>query len=64
MDICFIMCIFALMFMHVDFMNFDYVKMRKNGVVWCFCEVIVVNEFCELRNFRSVFYMNFTVDKS
>ena len=40
------MCIFTLVFMHVNFMNFYYVKMRKNGVLRCFCEVIVVNEFC------------------
>ena len=39
------MCIFALVFMHVNFMNFYYAKMHKNGILWYFCEVIVVNEF-------------------
>ena len=44
--IYFIMCIFTLMFMHVNFMNFYYVKIRKNGVLWWYCEVLVVNKFC------------------
>ena len=43
--IYFIMCIFTLMFMHVNFMNFYYVKIRKSGVLWCFCEVLVMNKF-------------------
>ena len=46
MDICLIMCNFALVFMYVNFMNFYCVKMDKKGVLWCFCEVIIVNEFC------------------
>ena len=46
MDICFLMCIFTLVFMHVNFMNFYYVKMRRNGVLMCFCEVTIVNEYC------------------
>ena len=45
MDICFIMCIFTLVFMHDNFMNFYYVKMRRNDVLRCFCEFIVMNEF-------------------
>ena len=46
MDICFIMCTFTLVFMHVNFMNFYSVKMRKNSVLRCYCEVIIVNVFC------------------
>ena len=46
MDMCFIMCIFTLMFMHDNFFNFYYVKMGRNGVLRCFCKGIVVNEFC------------------
>ena len=45
MDIYFIICIFTLVFMHDNFMNFYYVKMCRNGVLRCFCEVVVVNEF-------------------
>ena len=53
----FIMCIFALVFMHVNFMNFYYAKMQKNGVLWYFCEVIVVNEFCVSLGTLGVYFL-------
>ena len=46
------------------FYEFLYVKMRKNDVLRCFCEVIVVNEFwVSLVTLGMYFYMNSTVDK-